>query len=229
VSPKNPDLSRSAIVDRALDIADVEGIGAITIRRLAQEFGVTPMALYWHVKNKDELLAAMGDCFYDGIVLPEGDDWLERLRGVTSALVESFRQHPGSAHLALARILTSEAGRDLSEATFAMLREQGFSVQQTADIARTALQTATMLVTQEAGAEVDVPAEQRAEVIEAKHRAIAALPRDRYPNILECIDCLTATDDDDAYYRFGVDLYVSGVRELHAALVGAAGGAQSRA
>jgi len=31
----------------------------VTIRRVAQEFGVTPMALYWHVSNKDELLAAM--------------------------------------------------------------------------------------------------------------------------------------------------------------------------
>src|SRR5580704_14285830 len=61
------ELSRLAIVDRALEIADAEGRDAITIRRLAQDFGVTPMALYWHVANKDELLAAMGDRFFDHV------------------------------------------------------------------------------------------------------------------------------------------------------------------
>ena len=38
----------------------------MSIRRLGQEFGVTPMALYWHVQNKDELLAAMGDRIFAG-------------------------------------------------------------------------------------------------------------------------------------------------------------------
>jgi TetR/AcrR family transcriptional regulator, tetracycline repressor protein len=216
VSPRKADLNRDAIVDRALEIADAEGIAAITVRRIAKEFAVTPMALYWHIPNKDELLGAMGDRFFDGLTLPDGDDWVDRLRAVTDLLVASLRRHPGSAHLALTRVLVSADGRDLSEATFGMLRAAGFSVQETSDIARTAVQTATMLVTQEAGAEVGVPAEQRDAVIEAKRAAMAALPRDRYPNILECMDCLTATDDDDAYYRFGVDLYVGGVRELHA-------------
>ncbi len=58
---KKDELSREAIVDRAIAIADVEGLEAVSIRRLGQQFGVTPMALYWHVQNKDELLAAMGD------------------------------------------------------------------------------------------------------------------------------------------------------------------------
>ena len=42
--------------------------GAVSIRRIAQDFGVTPMALYWHVKNKDELLAAMGDRMLESLV-----------------------------------------------------------------------------------------------------------------------------------------------------------------
>ncbi len=63
------DLSRAAIVDRALSIADAEGLDAVTIRRLGQELGVTPMALYWHVKNKEELLDAMGDRLFDDVVI----------------------------------------------------------------------------------------------------------------------------------------------------------------
>lgn len=215
MSPKNADLSREAIVDRALELADVEGIGAITLRRLAREFGVTPMALYWHVANKDELLGAMGDRFFDDLHLPDGADWLERLREVTAALVTSLRRHPASAHLALTRVLQSEAGRELSEATFGMLRDAGFTVHETADIARTAVQTAMMLVTQEAGAEVQVPEDQRAATAAAKRAALTSLPKDRYPHLVECADALTATDETEDYYRFGVDLYISGVRELH--------------
>ena len=58
------------MIDRALDVADREGLPAVSIRRIAQDFDVTPMALYWHVKNKDELLAAMGDRVLDVVDLP---------------------------------------------------------------------------------------------------------------------------------------------------------------
>src|SRR2546423_8871268 len=54
-------LTRTAVVERAMRLADVEGVEAVTIRRLAQELGVTAMALYWHFKNKDELLLGMAD------------------------------------------------------------------------------------------------------------------------------------------------------------------------
>ena len=64
------ELSRDAIVECALAVMDVEGPDSVTIRRIAQEFGVTPMALYWHVANKDELLAAMGDALLAGVTPP---------------------------------------------------------------------------------------------------------------------------------------------------------------
>jgi len=49
-------LSREAIVVGAIALADAEGLDAVTIRRLAQEHGVTPMAMYWHFSDKDSLL-----------------------------------------------------------------------------------------------------------------------------------------------------------------------------
>ena len=54
-------LSKEVVVERGLALADAEGLDALTIRRLATELGVTPMALYWHFRNKEELLAALGD------------------------------------------------------------------------------------------------------------------------------------------------------------------------
>jgi TetR/AcrR family tetracycline transcriptional repressor len=54
-------LSKAAVVERALALADELGLEALTIRRLAQDLGVTPMALYWHFRSKEELLAGLGD------------------------------------------------------------------------------------------------------------------------------------------------------------------------
>src|SRR5215471_6929197 len=54
-------LSKAAVIDRALAIGDAEGLDAVTIRRVANELGVTPMALYWHFRAKDQLLAGLAE------------------------------------------------------------------------------------------------------------------------------------------------------------------------
>jgi len=85
-------LSRESVIDRALTVADQEGPAAVSIRRIAQDFDVTPMALYWHVKNKDELLAAMGDRILDLVEVPElpAEGGLERLRPLLAGLVDAL-------------------------------------------------------------------------------------------------------------------------------------------
>ncbi|HVU93388.1 MAG TPA: TetR family transcriptional regulator, partial [Jatrophihabitans sp.] len=92
------ELSRDAIIERALDIADAETLEAVSIRRLGQEFGVTPMALYWHVKNKDELLDAMGDRLFAAMSYRTDPDagWDVQLQAIVRALVDALRAHPGS-------------------------------------------------------------------------------------------------------------------------------------
>ncbi|WP_328769510.1 TetR/AcrR family transcriptional regulator [Streptomyces sp. NBC_00286] len=54
-------LSRAAVVDTGRGIAEQEGLDAVTIRRVAAELGVSPMALYRHVSDKRELVVAMLD------------------------------------------------------------------------------------------------------------------------------------------------------------------------
>src|ERR1700761_8892487 len=104
---KKDDLSRASIVDRAVAIADVEGLEAVSIRRLAQELGVTPMALYWHVQNKDELLAAMGDRIFADLDLPAGreDPWDDRLSQLMVVLLAGLRRHPTLLPLAFQQVL----------------------------------------------------------------------------------------------------------------------------
>ncbi len=211
-------LSREAVVDHALAVADLDGLAAVSIRRIALDFGVTPMALYWHVKNKEELLAAMGDRILEVMDLPTTDDTLgvEQLRGLLTVLVDALRRHPGCTELALNRVLQCDTGRVASERALHILRANGFSVRQSADLARAALQTAIMLVSGRPGAETTVPQDERADVLAHKRAALGALPADRFPNLVECADALTECDDEAAYYGAGIDLFMAGVTALQA-------------
>src|SRR3954469_21033636 len=104
-------LTRDRVVDRALAVADAEGIEAVTIRRLATELGVTPMALYWHFKTKDDLLAGAADRLLDDVVVPEpADDWAADLRAVLVALVTAMRPDPQVAGLVANRMLQHPTG-----------------------------------------------------------------------------------------------------------------------
>ena len=63
-------LSRQRILRAAVALADGTGAEAFSMRRLAQELGVVPMALYKHVANKDELLDGMVDVVVGDIAPP---------------------------------------------------------------------------------------------------------------------------------------------------------------
>jgi TetR/AcrR family transcriptional regulator, tetracycline repressor protein len=212
-----PELSRQALVDHALDVADREGLDAVAIRRIANDFGVTPMALYWHVRNKDELLDAMGDRIFEALDIPAADgDWLGQVRAAVVSLVDALRRHPGSVDLAMPRVLASPSGQALAERTLGALRGAGFSVREASDLARQALLTAIILVGGRPGAEVDTPEPERDAKIQAKRTAVAGLPAEQFPNLIACAEALTDCDDEDQYYGGGIDLYVAGVKELHA-------------
>lgn len=207
------ELSRDAILDRALAVADAEGLDAVTIRRLAQDLGVTPMALYWHVRSKDELLDAMGDRLYADLSYDIGPDapWDERLGAVMRTLVDALRRHPACLELAYRRILACPEGLAITEYTLRLLREQGFTPRQTANLAMHALQSAVTLVSGEPGTGQGSPEEQAA-TLEQKRAALTALPDDQYPYLREMADDLLQCDDVDEYYDFNIGLFVAGAR-----------------
>lgn len=214
-APTKSELSRDAIVERALTVMDAEGPDAITIRRIAQEFGVTPMALYWHVANKDELHAAMGDALLAGVRPPPATGpWHVQLRGVVEALITELSRHPAAAELALPRMLQTGPGLRLAEFTLTLLQGAGFTRDQSADLARMGLQTALMLVTQLPGAESQAATAEREALQAQKQAYLESLPADDYPHVRAAADVLTNCDDEDAYYGFGVDLYIEGAQAL---------------
>lgn len=212
---RRADLSREAIVERALAVMDTDGPDAVTIRRIAQEFGVTPMALYWHVANKDELLEAMGDALLADVSPPPATGaWSHQLRAVVVSLIEALSEHPAAAELVFPRILVDDNGLRITEFTLALLQKAGFTPAQSADLARTALHTALTLVTTLPGAESQAARDEREGLLAAKRAHIEGLPLDLFPHLREVAVQLTACEDPDAYYGFGVDLYIAGAEAL---------------
>ena len=208
-------MNRAAIVERALTVMDEDGPDAVTIRRLAQEFDVTPMALYWHVANKDELLDAMGDALFAGVTPPvtEGP-WSAQLRGVVEVLVQALDRHPAAAELAFPRVLVCEDGRRLAEFTLGLLQDAGFTVEQSADLARTAMHTAVTLVTQYPGRETQAARESRDAIRAEKRRMLLTLDDQTYPHLRAAAEPLLGCDDAEVYYDFGIDLFIEGAEAL---------------
>ncbi|WP_067467090.1 TetR/AcrR family transcriptional regulator [Actinomadura macra] len=99
---RRPKLTREAIVETAVKVADAEGLAAVSIRRIAAELGVRAMSLYTHIDAKEELF----DLMYDEVaeeVLIEGDmpdDWREALLEIARREREAGLKHPWMFELA---------------------------------------------------------------------------------------------------------------------------------
>ncbi|HKA96044.1 MAG TPA: TetR family transcriptional regulator [Streptosporangiaceae bacterium] len=210
-------LSKAAVVDRALALSDAEGLDALTVRRLATELGVTPMALYWHFRSKEELLGGLADRLWAEIDtdVDEAADWPQQLRGLLESLVRVLREHPSASTLLLAgNKLNSEAALVATETTLEVLRRAGFDPPRAAAIARNALFTGLMLVMSEPGFEPGMSEADRAEMQRRNRLRLALLPPDSYPRLVEAAVPMTACDDPDLHYQFGVDLFIAGVQAI---------------
>ena len=74
-------LSRQRVLDAAVALADRDGVGALSMRKLAQELGVEAMSLYHHVAGKDAILDGIVDVVFGEIELPSGDGgWQAAMR-----------------------------------------------------------------------------------------------------------------------------------------------------
>ncbi|GLY51680.1 TetR/AcrR family transcriptional regulator [Lentzea sp. NBRC 102530] len=98
---RKPTIDAADITRAAIAIADAEGLAAVSMARVAQEMGNATMALYRHVKNKDELLTLMADAAFDEPPsLPDGD-WRAQLGVWAKALLSGVRRRPWFLQLPL--------------------------------------------------------------------------------------------------------------------------------
>ena len=94
--PRQVRLDRESILAMAREIADNDGIGALTLRRLGRELGADSTAMYRYFRNKAELLSAMIDHTFYQVPQPDPEgDWRTNLRGLMVAWWRIYRRHEG--------------------------------------------------------------------------------------------------------------------------------------
>lgn len=121
------------VLDRALVVADSEGIEAVSMRRLARELGVEAASLYHHVSGKDSILDGLVDLVSAEIALPPPtDDWRQPIRQRAHHTRTVLRRHPWAVSLMASRTTPGPATLRVLEAGIRCLREGGFSVRATA-------------------------------------------------------------------------------------------------
>jgi AcrR family transcriptional regulator len=208
-------LSKRAVVDRALKLADTDGLDALTIRKLAQDLGVTPMALYWHFRSKDDLLEGMAEQVWGEIDvhIDPSVPWWAQLQGGLESLIRVLRAHSSAPQLVLEHEKRNEAALRATEATLAILRSAGFDLQYAAEIARSTLWTGIMLVMSEAGYKPELAEEERTELHRQSEIYFRMLPSARYPRLVEAAAPM-ADCDPDIHYRLGVEMFIAGVRAM---------------
>ncbi|MEU9890776.1 TetR family transcriptional regulator [Sphaerisporangium sp. NPDC051011] len=212
-------LTRESVVERALALANEDGVEALTIRRLAGRLGVTPMALYWHFKNKDELVWALAEHLLAGVTadIAPGDPWQKRLRAMVRALVDAMREHPSLPDFLNSVVEDKhelESFKRATEAALDALSAAGFSPVEGYYIATYLLNASIALVKDHPGWPADMSEAEQAEALRLRRLHIETLPRDRYPRMVEYGATLHAPPDIERYFTFGIDLMMEGVEGL---------------
>ena len=180
--PRRPRLSRERVLDAAVAIADERGLAALTIRSLADRLGSRPMALYHHVRSKEEILDGIVDVVFSEIDLPRiGGDWRAEMRRRADSARAVLHRHPWSIGLLESRAAPGPAILRHHDAMIGTLRVAGFSIADTAHVYAVIDSFVYGFALQEAGLPFDGPDD----VAGFAEGVLDHMPVDEYPWLVE--------------------------------------------
>ncbi len=198
-------LSRERVLRAAAALADVAGVEALTMRRIAQELGVEAMSLYNHVANKDDLLNGLVELVIEEIEIPPSEsDWKVTLRQRAFSARSLMARHPWAPALIALPASRNRAMVRYIDGVVACLRQAGFSPE-LIHHAMHLLDSRMFGFTLELFYEGEVAPEVAAI---AQGHAFA----EEYPNIAEVIGEMS--HDDEVEFAFGLDLILDGLERL---------------
>lgn len=102
--PPTRRLDTDLVVQAALEVAEKEGVDAISMRVVADKIGVTPMALYRHVETKEDLVKLVADAVIGQVEVPKGLDpaqWREALLALLADYRTRVQRYPGLSAVVL--------------------------------------------------------------------------------------------------------------------------------
>jgi TetR/AcrR family transcriptional regulator, tetracycline repressor protein len=128
-----PRLSKQAIVQAALDVLNAEGMDGVTVRAVARRLGVKAPALYWHVKDKQELVDEMGTEIWRRIsdeLLAMGPErsWRNLLIAFATIVRRVLLSHRDGAKVFSGTYLTDAGVLERQESMFVQMIDEGFTV-----------------------------------------------------------------------------------------------------
>ena len=202
-------LSRERIVAAAIGLADAEGIGAVSMRRLGQELGVDPMSLYRHVGGKDELLGAMTDAVVTQIEpVTDAGGWQASARATMLTARATMVRHPWTAEVIKARPEPTPAELRHLDTLLGILRDGGFGIELTHHAIHV-LGSRVLGFSQDLYDDSgDTPPEEaaaQARALEATHPRLAELA------VAVTHDGALGGCDDDDEFVFSLDLMLEGL------------------
>ena len=206
-------LDAASIATAALGLLDETGVEGLTMRKVAAALDVQAPALYWHVKNKRELLDAMGRALFvsavRGVEAPRREtpwqDWLVELaRRLRSTLL---RYRDGARVLAGTNVSDDSMWR-LTELTLRTLEDAGFSIRDAARVYPILLHfTIGFVIEEQAQTGVEYPDGNPYQ----PERIGQAVDAERFPLTARMVDDLFAADPDEEF-EYGLRAILAGIR-----------------
>ena len=208
-------VTREQVVAAAVELADAEGVDALSIRKLAQRVGLKPMSLYHHVADKDDLLDGMVDVVFSEIELPPADaDWRTAMRQRATSARSALARHHWAIGLMESRTSPGPANLRHHDTLLGILRRAEFSIVAATQVLSILDSYIYGFTLQEATLPFGSPdeLEQVAEAI------VALMPADEYPNLRQAATELAASGFDYAeQFDVGLELILDGLGQLRGA------------
>ena len=202
----------------AVTLADRHGIEWLSMRKLADELGVSAMSPYYYVPNKDRLIDGMVDIVFSEIEPPSLElDWKTAMRRRAVSTREALNRHRWAVGHMEGRTDHGSANLRLHDAVLGCLRAAGFSLEMT--VHAYSVQDAYIygFVLQETDMSSETPDDFAAEAQRQMHAYEDVLAD--YPHLVEVVGGHVAKSgyDYDTEFLFGLDLILDGLDRLRAA------------
>ncbi len=209
---QQPPLDREGLVTAARRVVATEGFAGLTMRRVADQVGGRASSLYWHVRDKGQLIDLVIDELVAEVTVPDRGSWAERLAGFAHNNRRTLARYPGLAQLILERGASGPHAVEMAEAVLGILRQAGLDDSELWNAYHTLLTYITGFVLGETWPRR--PEEGKARRVEAA-AYLDSLTGDRFPNI--AVASRNLSWDDDARFAFGLERLVFALAALASA------------
>ena len=206
--PAKPALTREGIIDAALGILDDEGLGRVTMRRIAAELDTGAASLYVYVRNTEDLHAQILDALMDRMApAPSDGSWRERLHALLTGYGAVLFDHPEIARMAMSTHPTGPRYLALVESILELLAEGGVPDDQAAWAVDLLLASVTAEAVEHGSGDATGAGSEALSLMAA---SIAIAPESRYPRIVRLGDDMLSGDPMERF-TWGLDVLINGI------------------